>query len=121
MEFLKKQAIYLQIADHVCEQVLLNKWKANDKIPSVREMAVMLEVNPNTVLRTYLFLESQGVIYKERGLGYYIAEKAKQQTLQLKRKSFFKEELPQFFKATQLLGIQFNEIQQLYQKQRDSL
>ena len=53
------QAIYLQIADYVCEKVLLKEWLAEDKIPSVRELAVQLEVNPNTVARTYEFLKQQ--------------------------------------------------------------
>jgi DNA-binding transcriptional regulator YhcF (GntR family) len=56
MQFKESQAIYLQIADYVCEQVLLKEWKTDERIPSVRELAVQLEVNPNTVMRTFDFL-----------------------------------------------------------------
>ena len=45
------QAIYLQIVDFVCEKVLLGEYQAEDKLPSVREMGMQLEVNPNTVMR----------------------------------------------------------------------
>ena len=56
MEFRDNEAIYLQIAAYVSENILLGKWPAEEKIPSVRDMAVELEVNPNTVMRSYEFL-----------------------------------------------------------------
>ncbi|HEV7378757.1 MAG TPA: GntR family transcriptional regulator, partial [Dyadobacter sp.] len=56
MEFKDKQSIYLQIADYICEQILLAKWPPGERIPSVRDLASTLEVNPNTVMRTYDFL-----------------------------------------------------------------
>ncbi|HRN58369.1 MAG TPA: GntR family transcriptional regulator, partial [Agriterribacter sp.] len=52
MQFKDSQSIYLQIADYVCEKILLGEWKAEQRIPSVRELAVQLEVNPNTVMHT---------------------------------------------------------------------
>ena len=67
MEFRDNEPIYLQIAAYIGQNILLGKWKADDKIPSVRDLAVELQVNLNTVLHAYEFLESQGVIiYKER-------------------------------------------------------
>ena len=59
MQFKDSQSIYLQIADYVCEKILLGEWKAEERIPSVRELAVQLEVNPNTVMRTFDFLQQQ--------------------------------------------------------------
>lgn len=47
------QAIYLQIVDYVCEKILLDEYQPEDKLPSVREMGMQLEVNPNTVMRAY--------------------------------------------------------------------
>ncbi|MEX1302542.1 MAG: GntR family transcriptional regulator, partial [Desulfotignum sp.] len=73
MEFQKKDAIYLQIADLMCERILLEDWQENNRIPSVREMAVDLEVNPNTVMRAYAFLQQQGIIFNKRGIGYFVA------------------------------------------------
>ena len=68
MEFKAQRAIYLQIADHVCEKILKKILQENDRIPSVREFAVSIEVNPNTIVRTYAYLEEQGIIYKQRGI-----------------------------------------------------
>ena len=57
MQFRETRPIYLQIADYVCEKILLRQWNAGERIPSVRELAVTLEVNPNTVMRTVEFLQ----------------------------------------------------------------
>jgi GntR family transcriptional regulator len=105
MEFNNTQPIYLQIADYVCDQVQLNTWKPDEKIPSVRELAVLLEVNPNTVARSYEHLQNQDIIYTKRGMGYFTQANAAKNILKARREQFLKEELPQVFKKMQLLGI----------------
>ena len=55
MNFNENKAIYLQIAEWVFEQILNGKWKEGDRILSVRELGMLLEVNPNTNLRSYDF------------------------------------------------------------------
>src|SRR4051794_41162898 len=76
MQFRESIAIYLQIADYICERVLLKQWKAGERIPAVRELAVQLEVNPNTVMRTFEFLQGQNIIYNQRGIGYFVGPEA---------------------------------------------
>jgi GntR family transcriptional regulator len=105
MEFNNTQAIYLQIADYVCDQIQLNNWKTDGKIPSVRELAIMLEVNPNTVMRSYEHLQNQDIIYTKRGMGYFTQANAAKNILKARQEQFMKEELPQIFKKMQLLGI----------------
>jgi len=73
MEFRENEAIYLQIADLVGSNVLLRKWKPEEKIPSVRDLAIELQVNLNTVMRSYEYLENLGVIYNKRGIGFFVA------------------------------------------------
>jgi len=72
MEFRDKQAIYLQISEYVCEQILLNKWLVGEKISSIRDLAVAMQVNPNTVQRAYDFLQQQEIITNKRGVGYFV-------------------------------------------------
>ena len=67
MDFRESQPIYLQIANHVCEKILLQELKPGARIPSVRELAVQLEVNPNTVMRTYEHLQQLDIIYNQAG------------------------------------------------------
>ncbi len=89
MQFKDSQAIYLQIADYVCEKILLKEWKAHEKIPSVREMAVLLEVNPNTVMRTYDFLQQQDIVYNQRGIGFFVTENAVKHAQQYRENRVF--------------------------------
>ncbi|ULT24033.1 GntR family transcriptional regulator [Sphingobacterium sp. E70] len=72
MEFNANKAIYLQIAEYVCDHILMETWKTNDKLPSVRELAVQLEVNPNTVMRTYDMLQQKEIIANKRGIGFFL-------------------------------------------------
>lgn len=120
MEFKNTKAIYIQIADYICEQVLLGKWSDKGRILSVREMAVSLQVNPNTVVRTYAFLEEKGVIAMQRGVGYFLAEEARKNILKLKREEFLQVDLPELFKSMDLLDIDLNEIEKIYNQRSSS-
>ena len=72
MEFNESQAIYLQIADYICEKILSREWKEEERVPSVRDLAVEIEVNPNTVMRTYSFLQEKNIITNQRGLVFLL-------------------------------------------------
>jgi GntR family transcriptional regulator len=114
MEFRESQAIYLQIADLFCENILLKKWNADEKIPSVREIAVEVEVNPNTAMRTYTYLQDKGIIYNKRGIGFFVSDDGYNKSLELKKEKFFNQELPLFFKTIDLLGISLDDIGKIY-------
>ena len=114
MEFRDNKAIYLQIADYVCEHILLGKWNVDQKVPSVREMAVNLEVNPNTVMRTYELLQSKNIINNKRGIGFFVAEQAIANVKDYRKIQFIEEELPVVFRNVYLLNISFDELQTRY-------
>lgn len=114
MEFGDNNAIYLQIADQLCENILLEKWKSGDRIPSVREMAVAIEVNPNTVLRTFNYLQEKGIIFNKRGIGYFVSEDGFQKTRALRKEDFISHELPKFFKAMDLLNLTMDDVNSYY-------
>lgn len=111
MEFAEKQAIYLQIADKVCEFILSKQWLNGERIPAVREIAVMMEVNPNTANRAYDFLQSKEIIFNKRGIGYFVAENGFEKALEYKRNRFLEEDVPQFFKTMKLLGLTCSELE----------
>ncbi len=114
MEFGDNNAIYLQIADHFCENILLQKWNPGERIPSVREMAVNIEVNPNTVLRTFNYLQEKGIIYNKRGIGYFVSDDGLQKTRDLRKEAFVSQELPKFFKAMNLLNLTMEDVNAYY-------
>ena len=114
MEFREKQAIYLQIAEYVCEQILLNKWHLGDKALSIRDLAVAMEVNPNTVQRAYDFLQQREIITNKRGVGYFIEEDAMERILTFRKEQFIQNDLPVFFRNLYLLKIDFEETKAMY-------
>ena len=110
------QAIYLQIVDYVFEKVLLQVWKPDDKIPSVRELAIQLEVNPNTVARTYEFLKQQDIIYDKRGIGYFISAKGVKNTRSYRKQEFTDKEMPAVFRTMYLLGLEMDDIKASFEQ-----
>ena len=114
MEFRKQQSIYLQIADHICEKILKKIWEKGDRIPSVRELAVEIEVNPNTVMRAYSYLQERGIVFNQRGIGYFISEDGYQKSRMMQQENFIKNELPRLLNTLELLDIKLEDLGNLH-------
>ena len=110
MEFSEPKGIYLQIADQIRERVLEGDWRAGERIPSIRELAVELGVNPNTVTKSYQRLMDRGIISSRRGLGYFVSDDAREQALQEMKAEFLRDEVPRIVRTMQLLGIGLDEL-----------
>jgi Predicted transcriptional regulators len=121
MRFNDTQPIFLQITDWVCERILARDWSPGDRIPSVRDLAVELEVNPNTVMRAYERLQQNEVIFNKRGIGYFLSEDAYPCVLAMRKAEFCEQELPLFFKKLSLLNISIKEIEEKYIQFQNSL
>ena len=119
MEFTDTQAIYQQVADHVCEMILRSGWSEDGRIPSVRELAMDLQVNPNTVNKGYAYLQERGIIYNQRGIGYFVSNGAVDLTRELKRLDFVSDELPRVFKTMALIGMDVAELSGHWERFRD--
>lgn len=110
MLFNGKKAIYLQIADLICDQILLGELEEDGRVPSVRETAAQVEVNSNTVMRSYDWLQNQQIIYTKRGLGFYVNPGAKQTIHQIRKEEFVQESVPEIVRTMQTLGITVSEL-----------
>ncbi|RXF69075.1 GntR family transcriptional regulator [Arcticibacter tournemirensis] len=110
MEFKENEAIYLQIARYINENILTGNWRTDEKILSVRDLAIKLQVNPNTVMRSYEYLQNKEIIYNKRGIGFFVGGSAVKKIKAEKRDHFLNEELPLFFKTMNLLNIGMDEI-----------
>ncbi|OOQ58099.1 GntR family transcriptional regulator [Mucilaginibacter pedocola] len=119
MEFREKQAIYLQIAEYVCEQILLKQWPLEAKILSIRDLAVTMQVNPNTVQRSYDFLQQREIISNKRGVGYFVEAEAMARVMAFRKEQFLENELPVFLRSMYLLDIPMEEIEIRYEKYID--
>ena len=120
MHFNSNHPIYIQISDYIFEMVISQQWLPEERIASVRELAGEIEVNPNTVARTYAYLSERNIITNQRGIGYFISPDAKVTAINIKKEQFLMEELPGFFAKMDLLNIQFDEIIKLYQDAKKS-
>ncbi len=116
MEFKTEKPIYRQIADYVYESIASGSWPEAQRVPSVRDLAAQLQVNPNTVMRAYERLQAAEIITNSRGIGYFVAEGAKQRVVELKRAEFFETPLPEIFDTMETLGISWEEVQRKYGK-----
>ena len=111
MQFQRQDAIYLQIANHMMENILRERWKEGDRVPSIRELAMDVEVNPNTVTRTYAWLQERGIIVNHRGLGYFVSREGREGTRRLKMREFAERHIPALFRNMELLGLEMKDLE----------
>ena len=116
IKFEDNKAIYEQMADRLCDEIIAGTYKADDRIPSVREYAVMLQVNTNTAVKAYELLAREEIIYNRRGLGYFVSPGGRKQIMTVRRKVFLTRTLPSLFREMNLLGITMEEIEEEWTK-----
>jgi len=69
--------IYIQLVEYLKKDIILGKFKSGERLPSVRDLALSLKVNPNTMQKALMELEEQKLIYTERTNGKYVTEDKK--------------------------------------------
>lgn len=114
MNFKESKAIYLQIADRICDEIIFGQYSEEERIPSVREYASIVEVNSNTAMRSFDYLQSQNIIYNKRGIGYFVSSGAKKLIISLRKKRFMEDDLEWFFHQIYTLNISIEEIGEMY-------
>ncbi|PKL14348.1 MAG: GntR family transcriptional regulator [Spirochaetae bacterium HGW-Spirochaetae-8] len=117
MQFNEHKSIYLQIADYMYDQILSGQWPDGERIPSIRDLAVQMEVNPNTVTRTYTMLQDEGTLQNKRGIGYFTSDEARKMVLGKRRADFINNELPAIFNTMRQLGVTPEDLHELFLKQ----
>lgn len=116
MTFNSERAIYLQMADRICDEILSGTYADDARIPSVREYAVSLEVNSNTAVKAYEQLARDGIIYTRRGLGYFVTAGARERILEARRHAFLSQTVPDLFRQMRLLGIDMEELEKRWKE-----
>ena len=105
MNPMQPQSIFLQVIERIHNGILSGTYKVGTRIPSVRDMAARLEVNPNTIVKAYDRLIAAGLIESRPGVGNYIREGAIEIVTQERQKRFYNEILPAVAKEMKLLNI----------------
>lgn len=106
--------IYEQIKEKTKEYIVNGAMKEHEKLPSVREVAAQLAINPNTIQRAYKELEMEGYIYSQKAKGYFVAPMKKSVQAIKKEEGF--EELEVMLKELKYLGAEKKEIESIVNK-----
>lgn len=104
------QPIYRQIRDRIIDGILDGSFKEGEALPSVRTVAVDLQVNPLTVSKAYQELQQAGVAEPRRGLGLFVVPGAQQQLQSVERDNFLSKEWPEISNRIRRLGLRLEDL-----------
>lgn len=114
MIYYSDKALFVKIAERLCDDILADRYREGDRVPSVRELSAEYEVNANTVLRAFEVLQRDDILVQQRGIGMQVARGAKRKILNARRKDFVARELPDFLRRLDLLGLTADDVAQAW-------
>lgn len=112
----KNKAIYLQIADRICDDILEGRSVPGGRLLSVREYAASVEVNANTVMRSYDYLANLGIISNRRGIGYFVEDEGPAIVRRLRTRELLEDEIYSVFRRLAQLQVSPQELMEIYTK-----
>ena len=110
MIYHSEKAIFVKIAEQLCDDILAGLHQEGDRIPSIRELAAEYEVNTNTVLRAFDILQRDDILLQQRGIGMLVAKGAKRKIRAARKKEFLTKELPDFLRRLDLLDLDIEDV-----------
>ncbi len=116
MDFKDNKPIYRQIIDYSFNCILSGMWEPDQRIPSVRELAVGMSVNTHTVLKAFEYMQAHDIIYPRRGMGFFLASDAKERVNGTRREEFYNETLTSLFAEMKMLDIDMTDIMEQWRR-----
>ena len=116
MHFEGERPIFLQIADQLREGILCGAWPEEGQVPSITEYAVNYRINPATALKAVNLLVDEGLLYKKRGVGMFVAPGARQKLLESRRQSFYKDYVEGLVREARNLGLSRQELARMIER-----
>ena len=110
IDFSNDKSIYLQIAESIEDDILSSALEEETQIPSTNQMAVIFAINPATAGKGINILMDEGVVYKKRGIGMFVAEGAKGRIINKRKNSFYKKHILTLLSEAEKLGISHMEL-----------
>ena len=105
--------IFLQLAEMLEEGIISGAFPEEGQIPSITEYSAALKINPATALKGINILVDEGLVYKKRGVGMFVAAGAREKLLQRRREGFYAGRLLPAVKEARSLGLSLAELQEL--------
>ena len=106
----EERSIYLQIGEKIEEDILRGILLEEERVPSTNELARAYAINPATAAKGINLLVDQGILYKKRGIGMFVASGAKQQIVEKRKKHFYDRFVLGLVREAQSLSITEEEL-----------
>jgi len=118
MEYLidENRPIFGQIAERIEEDILAGRLAEEEQVPSTNQFAALYQINPATAAKGVNLLVDQGILYKKRGLGMYVASGARAKLLEKRREQFFEQYVVTMLQEAEKLGITTEQLTEMIQR-----
>ncbi len=118
MEYLidENRPIFLQIAERIEEDILAGRLAEEEQVPSTNQFAVLYQINPATAAKGVNLLVDQGILYKKRGVGMFVAAGSRERLMEKRRELFFEQYVVAMLREAKRLGIEEEQVIAMIQK-----
>ena len=116
VDFSADMPIFLQVAEMIENAVLSGALKEDEQAPSTTEISVRYKINPATALKGITRLVDEGVLYKKRGLGMYVAKGARQKILEKRQRQFFEKYMQPLMQEAKKLELSYEQLAEMLRR-----
>ena len=118
MEYLidENRPIFVQIAERIEEDILAGRLTEEEQVPSTNQFAALYQINPATAARGVNLLVDQGILYKKRGMGMFVATGSRERLMEKRRELFFEQYVVAMLREATKLGIEEEQLIKMIQK-----
>lgn len=106
----QEKSIYIQIKEMIEKDILRNILLEEERVPSTNELAKLYAINPATAAKGVNILVDEGILYKKRGIGMFVATGAKKQIMEKRKKNFYNDYVKSLMAEADSLGISRQEL-----------
>lgn len=108
--------IFVQVAERIEADILAGRLTEEEQVPSTNQFAALYQINPATAAKGVNLLVDQGILYKKRGLGMYVAPGARARLLEKRREQFFEHYVVTMLQEAEKLGITTDQLMEMIQR-----
>ncbi len=118
MEYLidENRPIFVQIAERIEEDILAGRLAEEEQVPSTNQFAALYQINPATAAKGVNMLVDEGVLYKKRGVGMFVATGSRERLMEKRRELFFEQYVVVMLREATRLGIKEEQLIAMIQK-----
>ena len=117
----ESRPIFVQIAEAISNDIISGAMPDETQVPSTNEFAAFYRINPATALKGVNLLVDEGILYKKRGIGMFVAEGAQTRLVAQRRERFSEEYVRPLLAEAEKLGIESEQLAQMIREGRNAM